>query len=103
MIQHTFEPPKRRSGDLYRFYASDGELLYIGSSTQTVIHRMKAHRYERPWWDEVTTITVEKVPFRQLREAEHAAIDAEQPKYNIRWNIRRATGGNRAGSIPWQA
>lgn len=94
---------ERRAGDLYRFFNEDGEVIYIGSSTRTVIHRMNEHRYERPWWDEVATITVEKVPFRRLRSAEMEAIDAEQPKYNVLWGIHRATGVNTQGSIPWSS
>ena len=93
--------PKRKPGDLYRFFDAAGELIYVGSSTRTVIHLMNEHRYEREWWDEVATITVEKVPFNDLRTAEMRAIEAEKPKYNILWGIHRATGFNREGSIPW--
>lgn len=68
---------------LYRFYAADGALLYVGITADPV-SRWRSHRGEKPWWHEVTNITLEVHPDREtVLTAETAAIQNESPRYNI--------------------
>jgi predicted GIY-YIG superfamily endonuclease len=68
---------------LYRLYARSGTLLYIGIANR-VLRRLSEHAREKPWWGEVANITFETHPDRQAAEnAERAAIQSEQPRYNI--------------------
>lgn len=73
--------------DLYRFYAADGTLLYIGIS-KSAIARMVQHATDKNWWGEVERITVQRVPGpRSLaEEEERLAISLERPKYNVTHN-----------------
>lgn len=68
---------------LYRMFAHDGQLLYIGISKSALV-RMTQHAGEKPWWGEVTRIEIEHYElFRDEMEAiERKAIKSEQPKYN---------------------
>lgn len=62
---------------------ADGKTLYIGC-TANVDRRTQSHRLGAPWWKQVQTMTVERYPTkREARQAEAAAIYAEQPPYNI--------------------
>ncbi len=72
---------------LYRFFAADGTLLYIGL-TMNPGTRWKAHSKDKPWWTEVANVTVEVYPDRRSVEAaEVSAIKSEKPKYNIAHRI----------------
>lgn len=74
---------------LYRFFAANGELLYIGLTLNPGT-RWKKHAKEKPWWTEVVGITLEHFPSREAVEAaEVAAIRAERPVYNITHNRGR--------------
>jgi predicted GIY-YIG superfamily endonuclease len=68
---------------LYRFFADDGSLLYVGI-TWNIAARFPQHATEKPWWSEVANITIEAHPNRvAVLEAERQAISAESPRYNI--------------------
>jgi predicted GIY-YIG superfamily endonuclease len=78
---------------VYRFFAEDAELLYVGI-TNDVGHRWKKHETEKPWWGEVQRQTVDWFPSRaQAIIAEAAAIRAEHPKYNIQQAVLVSIAG----------
>jgi hypothetical protein len=79
------EWPHREASDptvLYRFYAADGALLYVGI-TRTWDRRMRHHAL-KPWWPDVAT-TTKKIYRTRLAaaRAEHAAITRENPRLNV--------------------
>lgn len=81
----------RRAHCLYRFYGKDSDLLYIGI-TATPNERWKQHSKDKPWWEEVENIAVDKYRSRQsVLEAERNAIIEEKPKYNIVHNQKTST------------
>lgn len=67
---------------VYRLYAADGALLYIGR-TVDLRPRLRQHRMQQPWWPEVSHVTVEPCaePFGSVG-AESMAIEMEQPRWN---------------------
>lgn len=68
---------------LYRFYADDGRLLYVGI-TSSPAHRFEQHAEQKPWWHEVRGISMETYPDRpSVLAAERRAIAVERPVYNI--------------------
>lgn len=72
-----------RTHALYRFFAEDGELLYVGITINPAA-RWPKHRSDKPWWTEVTDISVETFKSREAAlEAEREAIKTEHPVYNI--------------------
>ena len=74
---------------LYRFYDTSGDLLYVGITADPV-SRWRSHRGEKPWWHEVTNITLEVHPDRDtVLAAETIAIATEKPRYNIVHNRGR--------------
>jgi hypothetical protein len=78
---------------VYRLYAPDGTLLYIGSSYNPD-KRCEVHR-RSPWWGEVGRRTEEWFPNRSLAyTAETNAIWSEKPKHNVactnEYNARRS-------------
>lgn len=67
---------------LYRFYADDGTLLYVGI-TNNPGNRFNQHGADKPWWHEVRGITMEPYPDRaSVLAAEARAIAVENPRYN---------------------
>lgn len=76
---------KAQQGDvtcLYRHYNEKGDLLYVGISLNAV-NRSYSHSLTSKWWDEVSSITVERFGSRVAAEAaERAAIHSERPRYN---------------------
>lgn len=69
---------------LYRFFAEDGDLLYVGV-TNNAGNRFDQHRISKPWWDQVATITVTHYEDRETALYwERSAIRHEMPAYNIR-------------------
>lgn len=73
---------------LYRLYAEDGTLLYVGI-THSLSVRFADHAMEKRWWPLVARKTVEWYGDRDSVEAaEDAAILAENPEHNIRGKRR---------------
>lgn len=67
---------------LYRFFAADGALLYVGI-TMDPSRRWNEHRSDKPWWSDVATVSVEKFPSRaDVERAERDAIVSENPRHN---------------------
>jgi predicted GIY-YIG superfamily endonuclease len=68
---------------LYRFFDRNNKLLYVGI-TNDASRRFGEHGAEKPWWNRVEEIKLERFPTRQaLTAAETHAIETERPKYNI--------------------
>lgn len=68
---------------LYRLFAADGELLYIGI-TKNLARRFERHAAEKDWWPEVSRKAIEWYETRDAAEiAEEAAIKIKKPRYNI--------------------
>lgn len=73
---------------LYRCYAADGDLLYVGQ-TMRPRERFKCHARMSAWWPEVVR-TTEHHGFTDLasvRRAESLAIAWEAPRENVRGAI----------------
>lgn len=80
-----------RTHALYRFYDADDQLLYVGITLDPG-PRWRAHRDDKPWWHEVTNVTIEVLPSRAaVLEAEKQAILAERPRYNVVHNRGTST------------
>lgn len=68
---------------VYRIYAHDGALLYVGMS-ENPAKRMIEHRGEKVWPEEVAGFTSEEFPSRAVAaEVERRVIADERPKYNV--------------------
>lgn len=68
---------------LYRFYAEDGTLLYVGITSRGP-ERWRDHEEFRTWWSRVASSRVEHFPDRPAAAtAELDAIRTEQPVYNV--------------------
>lgn len=68
---------------VYRIWSKAGDLLYVGC-TAHYINRIRQHR-TKPWWPEVTRITVEHyLDIYEASDAEQTAIAAEKPLHNAR-------------------
>jgi len=68
---------------IYRHYAIDGTLLYVGISI-SALARTAQHRDTSGWYGRIAIITVEWLDTRLDAEAaEAAAIMKEQPLYNV--------------------
>jgi predicted GIY-YIG superfamily endonuclease len=82
---------------VYRVFASDGTLLYIGS-TLDLDMRFQRHSTHSEWFPEARRITIEWIQgLNAARAAEAAAIAAEHPKYNRAGTSRdRRLRANRA-------
>jgi predicted GIY-YIG superfamily endonuclease len=71
---------------LYRLYAADDTLLYIGISNRPEL-RLENHQKHKDWWHEVDTYTTDGyMDRREAEAAEVAAIQAERPLYNVAHN-----------------
>ena len=71
-----------RPRTLYRLYAGDGALLYIGISHRPG-GRMSDHESGSAWWADVRSVTFETFPcLSTARKAERQAVRAENPLHN---------------------
>jgi len=87
---------------LYRMFAADGGLLYVGISSRAAM-RWEQHRGEKPWWSEVARITVEHFADRAAAlAAELAAIRSEGPLYNIAGACRPVVAVPQLPGTEWQ-
>lgn len=76
---------------VYRCFAEDGSLLYVGSTTIGVRSRLAMHERNSRWWKEVDNTTVERFPTAEsARSAELQAIRIEHPIHNIHHRRRGA-------------
>jgi hypothetical protein len=77
---------------LYRMYASDGTLLYIGK-TGPRREGLESHYLRKPWIYEVAWIDTEDEHLDEIAAyaAEQEAIRRERPKYNRTHNRRSKT------------
>lgn len=68
---------------LYRYFDSEGELLYVGITGDNT-KRQSQHRRNSFWFGEIATASFEHFDERATAlEAETLAIRHEKPKYNI--------------------
>lgn len=68
---------------LYRMYDFIGCLLYVGR-TISPASRLRNHRLDKDWWDDIVTIKLERFDsIAELTEAETIAIRDEHPIHNI--------------------
>lgn len=75
---------------LYRMFAEDGRLLYVGISSRAAA-RWEQHRHDKPWWSEIARISVEHFPTRdKALAAELVAIRGEQPQHNVAGAVHSA-------------
>lgn len=80
------------SAVVYRVYDAAGSLLYVGS-TVDLPARLSTHRREAPWWPAAVRMTREDHDLVvDARAAERAAIDSENPIFNL-----RTTGADQRG------
>jgi predicted GIY-YIG superfamily endonuclease len=69
---------------LYRLYATDGTLLYVGVTDKLSV-RFYSHSREKRWWPEVAGMRIAWYPnHAEAEEAERAAICSEDPVHNVR-------------------
>ncbi len=67
---------------VYRFFAADDVLLYVGISDDWK-NRCEQHRARAPWYQMATYLTVEQYENRRLAfAAESWALAYEDPKWN---------------------
>jgi len=81
VVEDPTEEPSRPQA-LYRFFDAEGSLLYVGI-TNALLTRLSSHERTKPWWADVTTVTVEHYEDRDsVLLAETAAIVLEGPAHN---------------------
>lgn len=69
--------------ELYRHFDAEGRLLYVGITSST-FRRMRQHKHNSSWYEQVTRIEIERFPSREAaRQAEMVAIDKEKPLFNM--------------------
>lgn len=91
---------------LYRYYADDGVLLYVGI-TNDMSRRMDQHAADKGWWQEVRGVTVEWYDTRDaVLAAERRAIAVEQPRHNVVHRRRakpivRTARGQASAELVW--
>jgi hypothetical protein len=73
---------------LYRHFAADGSLLYVGISL-SALQRLGQHAESSGWFNAISTVTIEHFETRDLALlAERRAIACEKPRHNIHHQIR---------------
>lgn len=71
------------NGTLYRFFDSDGRLLYVGASGRFQ-KRVASHRAHAKWWDVAVMCRMERYPtLREALAAEAVVIATEHPIHNV--------------------
>jgi hypothetical protein len=75
---------------LYRHFAADGALLYVGVSLSTV-HRLSGHKKHSHWFADIARVEIQSFESRAAAlTAECEAVKKERPRHNIhhRWSLR---------------
>lgn len=68
---------------LYRHFAADGSLLYVGISLSHLA-RLCQHRETSGWYGEIARVEIEWFPHREAAlSAEKVAIVRERPRHNV--------------------
>lgn len=68
---------------LYRHFAADGELLYVGISL-CAVNRLGQHKEHSTWFDRIARVDIERLETREAAlAAERLAIVEERPVYNV--------------------
>lgn len=87
--------------DLYRFYDTDDQLLYVGI-TDRGPRRWREHMAHKPWWSDVARIDLEHIEGRRAAErAERQAIITEQPLHNIVHARAKSTSRSDPSTPSW--
>ena len=82
---YYIEPPEDKPTVLYRLWDKDDNLLYIGISFGP-IKRLKEHGVDKPWFSEITAITLEHLTTRtDASEKEIKAIKKEGRNAEMLW------------------
>lgn len=77
------EERQKAPTQLYRYYDSNGTLLYVGISFSALV-RAEQHKRAASWWHLAVRMTVETYCSRaEALAAETAAIRSEKPRFNI--------------------
>lgn len=72
---------------LYRHFDSDGRLLYVGISNDT-LRRLCQHKERSHWFEQIARVDIEFFDSRHAAlAAESAAIANESPAFNIRLGV----------------
>lgn len=86
-----------RTHVVYRCYAADGELLYVGR-TSNLRSRCYGHQ-STPWWPMIVkTTSTRLMTAAASRRYERIAIRTETPKYNV---MPMLAAHGTAGRIDW--
>lgn len=81
--QYCFADPALSGIGVYRFYDSEGCLIYIGS-TGDLVTRLAAHRRNATWRHRIADVKVTKYDTRYAAlKAEYRAIREERPERNV--------------------
>lgn len=79
---HPIRNPLLRQHFVYRAFAADGHLLYVGCSYSPEA-RLAAHRSQSPWYCEAASFKLTgPFNYETARQLEHDAIDGERPQFN---------------------
>lgn len=82
-----YVPRSQRSNtptSLYRFYDADGQLLYVGVTSQGV-GRFRSHATNAPWWTQAVRTELEHFDTRlDAEREERRQIKALRPIHNVR-------------------
>ena len=83
----------RKQVQLYRHFAADGSLLYVGISRDSE-KRLHQHARDSVWHSSISRVMIETCrDLDEARRKERIAVEAEKPAHNI--NLRGHTHGCR--------
>lgn len=72
---------------VYRVFAGNGDLLYVGCSSQ-LFTRLRQHRHQSHWWEYAAVVTFDFMARQDAILAEREAIAAEGPLWCFAGNKR---------------